>query len=78
MAKKEIILVQEPEGIPWALYAVYTPNPWKKGLDLSNVEEKSNFNNQSKLQKLIVFSPSVWKISTYVWPRYCDFSALKC
>ena len=43
MAKKENILVQEPEGIPWALYAVYTPNPWKRDLDFSNVDEKSNF-----------------------------------
>ena len=75
MAKKEIILVQEPEGIPWALYAVYTPNPWKKGPDFSNVEEKSNFNNQSKLQKLIVHLPSVWKISTYAWHNFSVYSA---
>ena len=50
MAKKEIILVQEPEGFPWALYAVYTPNPWKRDLDFSNVDEKSNFRQSIKVK----------------------------
>ena len=51
MAKKEIILVQEPEGIPWALCAVYTPNPWKKGSELLKCGGKEQFLtiNQSKI-----------------------------
>ena len=48
MAKKEIILVWEPGGAPWALCAVYTPIP-EKGPDFSIVEEKIQSN------KVVIF-----------------------
>ena len=49
MAKKEIILVQEPEWIHWALCAVYTPNPHEKGIWTSQMWMKRAIStNQSK------------------------------